>query len=123
MLFPYPTLCRSAEVVPPRGEVFLVAAVAVARRVGVVLEEVDDAADALLAEPCLGRLEQLLEDPLPRLVVGDEVEDRVALGCGVLGMGADVEVEPGAVGQEQVAAAPPRHDPPRTAEHPSELQS
>src|SRR3546814_10255765 len=27
-------------------------------------------------------------------------------------MGADVEVEPGAVGQEHVAAAPPRHDPP-----------
>ena len=62
-----------AEVVAPGGEVVLVAAVAVAGRVGVVLEEVDDAADALLAQALLGRGQQLLEDPLARLVVGDEV--------------------------------------------------
>ena len=43
-----------AEVVAPAGEVVLVAAVAVAGRVGVVLEEVDDAADALLAQALLG---------------------------------------------------------------------
>ena len=99
------------EVVTPGREVVLVAAVAVAGRVGVVLEEVDDAADALLPEALLGRAQELLEDALPRLVVGDEVEDRVALGRGVLRVGADVEVQAGAVGEEDVAAATPRHDP------------
>src|SRR5690606_36810385 len=71
-----------------------------------------DAPDALLAQAGLGRHQQLLEDALPRLVVGDEVEDRVALGRGVLGVAADVQVEPGAVGQEDVARPPPRHDAP-----------
>ena len=85
------------EVVAPAGEVVLVAAVAVAGRVGVVLEQVDDAADALLPQPLLGRRQQLLEDPLAGLVVHDEVVDRVALGRGVLGVGADVEVQAGAV--------------------------
>ena len=42
------------EVVAPAGEVVLVAAVAVAGRVGVVLEQVDDAADALLPQALLG---------------------------------------------------------------------
>ena len=100
-----------AEVVAARREVVLVAAVAVAGRVRVVLEEVDDAADPLLAQPLLRRPEELLEDPLPRLVVGDEVEDRVALRGGVLGVRAHVEVEPGSVGQEDVAAPAPRHHP------------
>ena len=88
------------------------AAVAVAGRVGVVLEEVDDAADALFAQTLLGDRQQLLEDALARLVVDDEVVDRVALGRGVLGVAADVEVEPCAVREEHVRAATPGHDPP-----------
>jgi hypothetical protein len=100
------------EVVTPGREVVLVAAVAVAGRVGVVLEQVDDAADALFAQSGLSRHEQLLEDALARLVVGDEVEDRVALRGGVLGMAADVEVEAGAVGEEHVGGPAPRHDAP-----------
>src|SRR5690606_32006945 len=39
------------------------------------------------------------------------VEDVVARGGGVLRVGADVEVQASAVGQEDVAAAPPGHDP------------
>ncbi len=38
-----------AEIVAPAGQVVLVAAVAVARRVGVVLEQIDDTPDALFA--------------------------------------------------------------------------
>ena len=67
--------------------------------------------DALLAQPPLGVDQQALEDPLARLVVGDEVDDVVALGRRVLRVAADVEVEPGAVAQEDVAAAAPGHDP------------
>ena len=91
----------------PADQVVLVAAVGVAGRVGVVLEQVDVAGDALVVQPPLGVDEQPLEDPLPRLVVGDEVDDVVALGGGVLRVAADVEVETGAVAEEDVAAAAP----------------
>src|SRR5690606_20222542 len=38
-------------------------------------------------------------------------EDRVALRCRVLGMATDVEVEAGAVGEEDVGGPAPRDDP------------
>ncbi len=98
------------EVVAAAREVVLVAAVGVAGGVGVVLEQVDDAADPLLSEALLGEGEQLLEDPLAGLVVHDQVVDRVALRRRVLGMAAHIEVEPGAVLEEHVAAAPPGDD-------------
>ena len=55
-------------------------------------------------------LDETLEDPLPRLVVGDEVLDRVALGGRVLGVAADVEVEAGAVLQKDVGGPAPADD-------------
>src|SRR5207248_1783505 len=57
--------------------------------------------------------QQALEDALPRLVVDDEVLDGVALGRGVLGVAAHVEVETGAVLEEDIAAPAP-------GDHPSE---
>ena len=98
------------EVAVALHEVVLVAPVRVACGVGVVLEEVDLAADALLAEPLLGAADEALEVALPRLVVDHEILDRVALGGGVLGVAADVEVEAGTVLEEHVAGATPRHD-------------
>jgi hypothetical protein len=92
-----------SEVVAPAGQVVLVAAVGVAGRISVVLEQVDDTPDALLPQPLLGRQQQVLEDPLPRLVVGDQIGDRVAFGRGVLGVAADVQVETGPVLEEHVA--------------------
>ncbi|CAB4953850.1 unannotated protein [freshwater metagenome] len=86
--------------------------VGVARRIGVVLEEVDVAVDALVAQPLLGVDHQTFENALPRPVVGDQLQNVVALGGGVLGVTAHVEVEARSVAQEYVAAAPPRHDPP-----------
>ena len=67
------------KLVAARRQVVLVTAVGVACRVGVVAEQVDVAADALLGKALLSRVEELFEDPLPRLVVGDEVVERVAL--------------------------------------------
>ena len=99
-----------AELAGAADQVVLVAAVGVAGGVGVVLEQVDLAGDALVVQPLLGVEQQPLEDPLPRLVVGDQLDDVVALGRGVLGVAADVEVEPGAVAQEDVAAAAPADD-------------
>jgi hypothetical protein len=96
----------------PGDQVVFVAAVGVAGRVGVVLEQVDVAGDAFLVQPALGVHEQALEDPLPGLVVHDEVDEVVALGRRVFRVRADVEVEPGPVAEEDVRRAAPRHDPP-----------
>ena len=94
---------QPAELAVPGRRVVLVAAVGVAGRVGVVLEQVDVAGDAFLVQPPLGVDQQALEDPLPGLVVRDEVHEVVALGRRVLRVGADVEVEPRAVAEEHVA--------------------
>src|SRR5205807_592026 len=75
------------------------------------LEEVDDTADAFFPQPLFGARQQALEDALARLVVDDEVLDGVALGRGVLGVAAHVEVETGAVLEEDVAAPAPGHHP------------
>ena len=109
---------EAGEVALPLDEVVLVAAVGVAGRVGVVLEQVHLTPDALLPQPLLGRHEEALEDPLPRLVVDHHVVDGVALGGGVLGVGADVEVEPGPVLQEDVRrTAPGDHPTEKVAGH------
>jgi hypothetical protein len=84
-----------------------VAAVGVARRVGVVLEQVDVSGDAFLAQPPVSVDQQALQDPLPGLVVGHQVEHVVALGGGVLRVAAHVEVEPRPVPEEDVAATAP----------------
>ena len=102
---------QPAELAVPADQVVLVAAVRVAGRVGVVLEQVDLARDALVVQPLLGVDQQALEDPLAGPVVGDQVGDRVAFGGRVLGVGADVEVEAGTVAQEDVAGASPGHHP------------
>ena len=47
-------LDEMGKVVPAAREVVLVAPIGVARRVGVVLEQVDDPADALVAKAALG---------------------------------------------------------------------
>ena len=87
------------------------AAVAVPGGVGVVLEQVDVAVHAFVAEALLGTGEELFKDPLPCLVVHDEFTHAVTFGRGVLGVAADVEVEPRPVRKEDVAAATPRHHP------------
>ena len=100
------------EVPLPGHQVVLVAPVGVARRVGVVLEEVHLAADALLLQAALRRVQQPLQHPLPRLVVGHQLVEAVAFGRGVLGVAAHVEVEAGPVLQEHIRRASPGHHPP-----------
>src|SRR6266536_2052461 len=102
---------QALELAVARHQVVLVAAVGVAGRVGVVLEQEDLAGDALFVQAGLGGGQQALEDALAGLVVGDQLEHRVALGRGVLGVGADVQVQPGAVLEEHVGRPSPRHHP------------
>ncbi len=99
------------ELAGPHDQIVLVAAVRVARRVGVVLEQIDVAADALVGQPLLGVDQQVLEHPLACAVVGDQLDQAVALGGRVLGVATDVEVQPRAVAQEDIGAAAPRHHP------------
>ena len=87
------------------------AAVGVAGRIGVVLEQIDVAADAFVGQPLLGVDQQILEHPLPGAVMRDELEQVVTLGRRVLGMTAHVEVQPGTVTQEHVRTAAPRDHP------------
>ncbi len=100
------------ELTGPHDQVVLVAAVGVARRVGVVLEQVDVAADALVGQPLLGIDQQVLQDALTGAVVGDQLGQVVAFGGCVLGVAAHIEVQPGSVAEEHVGTAAPRHHPP-----------
>lgn len=88
-------------------EIILVAAVGVSRRIGVVLEQIDVARDSLLVQAAFGVDEQALQNALARLVVRDQLGHVVAFGCRVFRMRSHVEVEAGAVPQEDVAAAAP----------------
>ena len=99
------------ELARAHDQVVLVAAVGVARRVGVVLEQVDVAADALVGQSLLGVDQQVFQHPLARTVMGDQLNQAVALGGGVFGMAAHVEVQPCAVAQENVGAAAPGDHP------------
>ena len=98
---------QPAELAVPADQVVLVAPVGVAGRVGVVLEQVDVPGDALFPEPPVRVHQQAFQDPLAGLVVDHQVQDVVALGGGVLGVAAHIEVEPGAVAQEHVTAPAP----------------
>jgi hypothetical protein len=75
-----------AHVVGTAGEVVLVAAVTVARAVGVVLEQIHRAANALLVQPLFGRLHQPFQDAFAGLVVHQHLVEAVALGRGVFGV-------------------------------------
>ena len=101
------------ELAGPHDQIVLVAAVGVACRVGVVLEQVDVPADALVGQPLLGVDQQVFQYPLTRAVVGDELHEAVALGGRILGVAADVEIQPRAVAQEDVRASAPRHHTPK----------
>ncbi len=86
------------------------AAVAVARRVGVVLEEEDVSGQPVLAQALLRLVPEVLDNPLARLVVADELGDVIALGRRVLGVEPGVEVEARAVLEEDVRVAGPGDD-------------
>jgi hypothetical protein len=77
-----------AELALASHEVVLVAAVGVAGGVGVVLEQVDVADHAVVAQAPLRVDQQTLEHPLAGLVVRDELDRVVALGGRVLGVAA-----------------------------------
>jgi hypothetical protein len=73
-----------AKVVISASEIVLVAPIAIASRISVIAKEVDISPNSLFIEPFLSRLHELLENPLPRLVMGHEVIERVTFSGGIL---------------------------------------
>lgn len=67
-------------------QIVLVAAVGVARRVGVVLEEVDVARDSFLVQASFGVYQESFQNALAGLVVGDQFRHVVTFGCRVFRM-------------------------------------
>ena len=76
-----------------RDEVVFVAAVGVPGGIGVVLEQVDRAVEALGREPFLRLVHEVVQDQFAGAVMGDQLGQVVAFGGGVLGVRADVEVQ------------------------------
>ncbi|MCY1239170.1 hypothetical protein D9M72_519490 [compost metagenome] len=68
------------------------AAVGIARGVGVVLEKVDGAVESLGGQPFLGLVHEVVQDQFSRTVMGDQLSQVVAFGGRVLGVGAHVQV-------------------------------
>jgi hypothetical protein len=102
---------KTSELPTTLDEEILVASVGIPGRVGVVLEQVDIAEDALLAQSPLRVDDETFEDPLAGAIVRDQLRDAVALGGGVLRVTSDIEVESRAIRQEDIAAPAPRDDP------------
>ena len=78
------------------------ATVRITSRIRVVLEKEYLSADAFLFETAFGGLDEPFQDPLAGLVVGHDVVEAVTLRRRVLGMAANVEVEPGPILEENV---------------------
>ncbi len=78
--------------------------------IGVVLEQVDVAGNALARQSMLSIDDQILQDPLAGAIVVDQLDEIVAFGRRVLRMGADIEVDPGSVAEKDVTAPPPGND-------------
>ena len=86
------------------------ASITVPSRVGVVLEQVDRAANVLFGETFLGVMLELFEYALTGAVVNHDIVQRIAFRGRIFGMGAHVQIEPGSVVQEHVRTAAPGDD-------------
>jgi len=98
-------------------------------RIRIVLEQQDISSNAVFPQAHLGLVPEIVDDPLTRLVVDDELGDVIALGRRVLGVEPDVEVEARAVLEEDVRVAGARDSPsldersPNWSPHPMRIPS
>ena len=74
-------------------QVVLVRTVGVPARIHVVFEQVGRTCEAVVTQRLIALLRQLVEDPLPRLVVGEQLAQRVALRGRVLRVRAHIQVQ------------------------------
>ena len=107
------SLSESKKIRGPVDEKVLVATVGIARGVGVVLEQIDVASDALFSKSLLGIHTEPFQDPLPRTIVSDQLLHAVAFRSRILRVAAYIEIQPGPVAQEDIAASAPRNNAPK----------
>src|SRR5215472_7014346 len=79
--------------------------VGITGRIRIVLEQQDISPHAVFPQARLGLAPDVVDDPLTRLVVDDELGDVIALGRRVLGVEPGVEVKARAVLEEDVRVA------------------
>src|SRR5690348_17218354 len=73
--------------IPPH-EIILMAYIGIAKRIGIVLKDIDLSRETFFPEALLRSWEARLQQPLSCLVVNHQIQDTVALGCRVFGMAA-----------------------------------
>ena len=78
--------------------------------IGVVLEQIELAVDVLVRQAPGRAVGQPQEDALSGPIVRDEFGEVVTLGRRVFGMGAHIQIDPGAVAEKDIARAAPGHD-------------
>lgn len=100
-------LAQQPGIEGPADEVVLVAAPGVAERVDVVAHEPEGGVPAVGGLERPGPAGEVEQEGVPGALGGDEVAGAGALGGGVLGVGADVEVEASAGAVEQVRRGVP----------------
>jgi hypothetical protein len=101
---------QPAELALPADLVIFAATAGVPGRICAGLEQVDVGGDTRFAQPPLGVHAKLLQDPLARLVVRDEVKYVVALRRRVLRVAGHLQAQLRPVPEQYVAALPPgRH--------------
>ena len=72
------------------NEIILMAAIAIARGVGVVLKKIDRASYAFVLKSLFCGVYKVLQQTLSSLIVYNNVVDRVTFRCCVFGMRSDI---------------------------------
>ena len=100
-------VCQATKLTLTTDQKVLVAAIGIAGRIGVVLEQIDITGDAFFAEALLRVHEKSLKDSLSCFVVNNGRDDVVTLGSGVFRVTANIKVETCTVAEEDVRTTPP----------------
>ena len=90
-------------------EIFM-AAVGIAERVRIVLENVDFPGQTFFPQPFFSRRQTGFKKPLTGFIMDDEIKNVVALGGGILRMAAGVLIKPSAVHQKGVGGPAVRNE-------------
>ena len=93
-------------------EVVLVASEGIALRISIVFKQMNACVAAIGFQSRVGLVDEGVKLPLARALLGDNVPRVIAFRGRILGMGANVEIEPARVRQKHVRGTPPRDNRP-----------
>jgi hypothetical protein len=87
-----------------------VTAITVARRVGVVLKQINRASNTFVVETILCIPDEFVENRITCTVVKNNIQDGIALWSCEFWVRTHIEIQPPAVLKKNVATSPPRDD-------------